>query len=134
MLFNLLLVPYLASRRVEEVDYGTFMSLIEDGKLDSVELEENQILFTVKDDSGIYKTGLVNDPTLTERLYNAGVTFSGEIVETASPFQTILLYWILPMAIFAIIGQITVHKMTNRGGNAPNMMSFGMGKSNAKVY
>jgi cell division protease FtsH len=135
MLFNLLLVPYLASRQIVEVDYGTFMSLIEDGKLDSVELEENQILFTVKDDSGIYKTGLVNDPTLTERLYESGVTFSGEIVETASPFQTILLYWILPMAIFAVIGQLTMRKIMNRsGGNAPDIMSFGMGKSNAKVY
>jgi plasmid stabilization system protein ParE len=76
----------------------------------------------------------VDDPTLTQRLYESGVTFSSEIVETASPFQTVLLYWILPMAIFAIIGQITSRKMMNRGGNAPNMMSFGMGKSNAKVY
>jgi cell division protease FtsH len=134
MLFNFLLMPYIASRQIVEVDYGTFMSMIEDHELDRVQIQNNQILFTEKGSSTIYKTGLVNDPTLTERLYQAGVTFSGEIVETASPFQTILLYWILPILLFIGIGQFTSHKMMNRSGNAPNIMSFGMGKSNAKVY
>jgi cell division protease FtsH len=134
MLFNLLLMPYIVSRQIVEVDYGTFMSEIEDGTLDTVQIQDNRILFTTKDSATVYKTGLVDDPTLTQRLYESGVTFSSEIVETASPFQTILLYWLLPMAIFACIGQFTAHKMTNRMGNAPNTMSFGMGKSNAKVY
>jgi cell division protease FtsH len=134
MLFNLLLMPYIVSRQIVEVDYGTFMSEIEDGTLDTVQIQDNRILFTTKDSATVYKTGLVDDPTLTQRLYESGVTFSSEIVETASPFQTVLLYWILPMVIFAIIGQITARKMMNRGGKAPDMMSFGMGKSNAKVY
>jgi cell division protease FtsH len=134
MLFNLLLMPYIVSRQIVEVDYGTFMSEIEEGTLDTVQIQDNRILFTTKDSATVYKTGLVDDPTLTQRLYESGVTFSSEIVETASPFQTVLLYWILPMVIFAIIGQITARKMMNRGGKAPDMMSFGMGKSNAKVY
>jgi cell division protease FtsH len=135
MLFNFLLMPYLLSRQIVEVDYGSFMSMIENDQLDTVELQENQILFTTKDDTvTVYKTGLVSDPTLTDRLYNAGVTFSSEIVETPSLFQSILLYWVLPLAIFVLIGQFTNHKMSNRMGNAPDIMSFGMGKSNAKVY
>jgi cell division protease FtsH len=134
MLFNFMLMPYIVSRQIVEVDYGTFMSEIEDGTLDTVQIQDNRILFTTKGSAVVYKTGLVDDPTLTQRLYESGVTFSSEIVETASPFQTILLYWLLPMAIFACIGQFTAHKMANRMGNAPNMMSFGMGKSNAKVY
>jgi cell division protease FtsH len=134
VLFNLLLMPYIASRQIVEVDYGSFMSMIEDGQLEQVEIQDNQILFTVQGDTSVYKTGVVNDPTLVERLHQAGVTFSGEIVETASPFQTILLYWVLPLLIFIGIGQFTSHKMSNRTGNAPNIMSFGMGKSNAKVY
>jgi cell division protease FtsH len=116
------------------VDYGTFMSEIEEGTLDIVQIQDNRILFTTKDSAIVYKTGLVDDPTLTQRLYESGVTFSGEIVETASPFQTILLYWILPMAVFAIIGQFTAHKMMDHGSKGQNIMSFGMGKSNAKVY
>jgi cell division protease FtsH len=134
MLFNLLLMPYIVSRQIVEVDYGTFMTEIEEGTLDTVQIQDNRILFTTKDSATVYKTGLVDDPTLTQRLYESGVTFSSEIVETASPFQTILLYWILPMVIFAILGQVMARKMMNRGGKAPDMMSFGMGKSNAKVY
>jgi cell division protease FtsH len=134
MLFNFILIPYIASHRIVEVDYGTFMTEIEEGTLDTVQLQDNRILFTTKDSSIVYKTGLVDDPTLTQRLYDSGVTFSSEIVETASPFQTILLYWILPMAVFAIIGQLTAHKMMQNGGKGQNIMSFGMGKSNAKVY
>jgi cell division protease FtsH len=134
MLINFLLLPYIASRQIQEVDYGSFMSMIENQELDQVQIQDNQILFTKKNDSGIYKTGLVNDLTLTQRLYDAGVTFSGEIVETASPFQTILLYWILPMLIFGIIGQFMSKKLMDRAGGGGNFMSFGMGKSNAKVY
>jgi cell division protease FtsH len=134
MLFNFILMPYIVSRQIVEVDYGTFMSEIEDGTLDIVQIQDNRILFTTKGSGIVYKTGLVDDPTLTQRLYESGVTFSGEIVESASPFQTILLYWILPMAIFAIIGQFTAHKMMGAGGKGQDIMSFGMGKSNAKVY
>jgi cell division protease FtsH len=134
MLINFLLLPYIASRQIQEVDYGSFMSMIENQELDQVQIQDNQILFTKKNDSGIYKTGLVNDLTLTQRLYDAGVTFSGEIVETASPFQTILLYWILPMLIFGAIGQFMSKKLMDRAGGGGNFMSFGMGKSNAKVY
>jgi cell division protease FtsH len=134
MLFNFMLMPYIASRRIVEVDYGSFMTLIDNSQLDQVQIQDNQILFTTKADAVIYKTGLVNDPTLTQRLYEAGARFSGKIVETASPFQTLLLYWILPMVIFSFIGQFTSHKMMNRGGKGPDIMSFGMGKSNAKVY
>jgi cell division protease FtsH len=134
MLFNFLLMPYLVSRQIVEVDYGTFMAETEDGTLDTVQIQDNRILFTTKDSSIVYKTGLVDDPTLTQRLYDSGVTFSSEIVETASPFQSILLYWLLPMAVFAIIGQFTAHKMMENGGKGQNIMSFGMGKSNAKVY
>jgi cell division protease FtsH len=134
MLFNFILMPYIASFRIVEVDYGTFMTEIEEGTLDTVQIQDNRILFTTRDSGIVYKTGLVDDPTLTQRLYESGVTFSSEIVETASPFQTILLYWILPMAIFAIIGQVTAHKMRENGGKGQNIMSFGMGKSNAKVY
>jgi cell division protease FtsH len=127
-------MPYIVSRQIVEVDYGTFMTEIEEGTLDTVQLQDNRILFTTKDSAIVYKTGLVDDPTLTQRLYDSGVTFSSEIVETASPFQTILLYWILPMAVFAIIGQFTAHKMMGNSGKGQNIMSFGMGKSNAKVY
>jgi cell division protease FtsH len=134
MLFNFILMPHIVSRQIVEVDYGTFMSDIEDGTLDVVQIQDNRILFTTKDSAIVYKTGLVDDPTLTQRLYEAGVTFSGEIVETASPFQTILLYWILPMVVFAVIGQFTAHRMMDHGGKGQNIMSFGMGKSNAKVY
>jgi cell division protease FtsH len=134
MLFNFMLLPYIASRQIVEVDYGSFMTMIENGELENVQIQDSQILFTLKDSSVIYKTGVVSDPTLTERLYAAGVKFSGEIVETASPFQTILLYWILPLLIFFGIGQFTTKKFMNRSGNAPDMMSFGMGKSNAKIY
>jgi cell division protease FtsH len=134
MLFNFLVMPYIVSSQIVEVDYGTFMSDIEEDKLDTVQLQDNQILFTTKDSSTVYKTGLVDDPTLTQRLYDSGVTFSSEITETASPFQTFLLYWVLPLIIFAVIGQFAAHKMKDRMGEGPDMMSFGIGKSKAKVY
>ncbi len=126
MVVNFVLMPYIASRQIVEVDYGSFMTMIENKELDNVQIQDNQILFTTKESNTIYKTAPVNDPTLTERLYEAGVTFSGEIVETASPFQTILLNWILPMAIFIGIGQITSKKMMDRMGNGNDIMSFGM--------
>ena len=100
LLFNLLFMPWLARRQIQEVDYGTFMTMTEDGTLGQVELKDNQILFTDKDMTQVYKTGPIEDPGLVERLHGAGVTFSSEIIEQTSPLLSILLYWILPIVLF----------------------------------
>ncbi|MCD8329204.1 MAG: ATP-dependent zinc metalloprotease FtsH [Lachnospiraceae bacterium] len=134
LLFNALVVPYLAQRQVTEVDYGTFISMTESGEIGEVQIEDNQILFTSSDGSEIYKTGVLDDPNLTERLYEAGVKFSSEIVEETSPLLTILLTWILPIVIFIFLGQYLSKKMMDRMGGGNNAMRFGMGKSNTKVY
>ena len=135
MLFNLLAMPWLAQRQIQEVDYGTFMSMIENGEIGQVQIQEqdNQILFTNSDNTEIYKTGILDDPYLTQRLYNAGAQFSGEIVEQMSPLLSFLLTWVLPIVIFIGIGQYMSKKLMQRAGG-PNSMAFGMGKSNAKVY
>jgi cell division protease FtsH len=135
MLFNALLMPYMASKQIEEVDYGSFMTMIDDNKLSKVQIENNQILFTKKGSDTVYKTGIVEDPTLTERLHEANVDFSGEIVENTSVFQSLLLYWILPIAFFIIIGQVMSRKMMDKvkDGNG-SFAPFNMGKSNAKEY
>ena len=135
MLFNLLAMPWLAQRQIQEVDYGTFMSMIENGEIGQVQIQEqdNQILFTNSDNTEIYKTGILEDPYLTQRLYNAGAQFSGEIVEQMSPLLSLLLTWVLPIVIFIGIGQYMSKKLMQRAGG-PNSMAFGMGKSNAKVY
>ncbi len=132
MLFNAFAVPYLAEQQVEEVDYGTFMSMTEKGKIGQVEIESNQIIFTNKDNTKIYKTGLMDDPDRTQRLYDSGAKFSSEIVQQMSPLANILLTWILPILIFVALGQYMSKKMM--GGKDGNSMIFGMGKSNAKVY
>ncbi len=133
ILFNFLAMPWLAQRRIREVDYGTFMEMTEKGEIGRVEVQENQILFTDKDDTQIYKTGLMNDPDLIYRLKDSGAAFSGEIIEQMSPFLSFLLSWVLPIAIFIGLGQLMSRKMMERAGG-PNSMMFGMGKSNAKVY
>ena len=132
MLFNAFAVPYLAEQQVEEVDYGTFMSMTEKGKIGQVEIESNQIIFTNKDNTKIYKTGLMDDPDRTQRLYDSGAKFSSEIVQQMSPLANILLTWILPILLFVALGQYMSKKMM--GGKDGNSMIFGMGKSNAKVY
>ena len=135
LLFNFLTVPWLAQRQIQEVDYGTFMSMTENGEIGLVQVKEsdNQILFTSKDGTTIYKTGMLPDPDLTERLYASGAQFSGEITEQASPLLSALLSWVLPIAIFIGVGQLISRQMTkNMGG--PNAMMFGMGKNNARVY
>ncbi len=132
LLFNLLILPWMARRQIKEVDYGTFMTMTENGELGEVELESNQILFTDKDMTQIYKTGPIEDPGLVERLHAAGVTFSSEIVEQASPLLSFLLSWVLPIAVFIGIGQFMSKKLMDRAGG--NSMMFNMGKSNAKVY
>ena len=132
LLVNLLIMPWMARRQIKEVDYGTFMTMTENGELGEVELESNQILFTDKDMTQIYKTGPIEDPGLVERLHAAGVTFSSEIIEQTSPLLSILLSWVLPIAIFIGIGQFMSKKLMDRAGG--NSLMFNMGKSNAKVY
>ena len=136
LLFNLLAMPWLMERQIREVDYGQFLSLIDKGDIGRVQIENNQITFTDKNETAIYKTGRLEDASqLTERLYNAGITsFGSEIVEETSPLVTILLYWILPMVIFVALGQFMSKKLMDRMGGGANSMSFNMGKSNAKVY
>ena len=132
-LINALLVPRVAGRMVKEVDYDTFMKMTLDKQIDEVEVQDHQIVFTAKDDKTIYKTGVMNDPDLTQRLYDSGAKFSSEIVEQMSPLLTFFISWILPILIFFALGQLLSRKMMKKmGGN--NSMMFGMGKSNAKIY
>ena len=134
-LFNFLAMPWIARRQIQEVDYGTFMSMIEEKNIGQVEVQEqeNQILFTDKDRTTVYRTGMMPDLDLTQRLYDAGASFSGEIIQQTDPLFSFLLSWILPIIIFVAIGQYISRKlMKNAGG--PNAMMFGMGKSNARVY
>ena len=133
LLFNLLVMPMIADSRIKEVDYGTFMSMTENKQIGRVEIQDNQILFTNKDESQIYKTGRMEDATLNERLYAAGATFGSEIVEETSPLLSALLSFVLPLVLFIGLGQILSRKMMDKMGG-PNAMSFNMGKSNAKVY
>ncbi len=135
MLFNFLAMPMLAQRQIQVVDYGTFISMTENGEIGEVEIQaqENQILFTDKEGTAVYKTGMVDDPDLTQRLYESGAKFSGEIIEQMSPILNILLSWVLPIIIFIGIGQLLSKRIMDRAGGA-NSMAFGMGKSNAKVY
>ncbi len=133
LLINFLLVPWLAQREILEVDYGTFITMTNKKQIGQVEVQEqeNQILFTNKDNTAIYKTGMMDDPLLTERLYESGAKFSGEIIEQASPLVTFLVSWVLPIVIFIGLGQYMTKKLMQRAGG-PNAMSFG--KSNAKIY
>lgn len=132
-LFNMIITPMLLQRQVVEVDYGTFMDMIEEKNIGQVDVSDTQITFTDKEDSVIYKTGLMNDPGLTERLHDSGAVFSKDIVEKTSPLLSFLISFILPMAIFIALGQYMRKKMMQQMGGK-NAMSFGMGKSNAKVY
>ena len=131
LLFNLLAVPAMANAAVKEVDYGTFMDMTEKGDIGKVEIESNQIIFTDKSGQNFYKTGLMDDPDRTERLYKAGAEFSSEIVEQTSPLLSFVLTWVLPILIFVWIGDVMSKKMMNGG---PNSLMFNMGGSSAKVY
>ena len=134
MVFNSFIVPLIARQQIKEVDYGTFMSMTEKGEIGKVEIESNQILFTDKDGQNVYKTGVMNDPGLTERLHASGAEFASEIVEEASPLMSFLLTWILPVVFFVALGQLLYKKMIEKMGGGPNSMMFGLGNSNAKVY
>ena len=135
LLFNLLALPKLSQWQVVEVDYGTFMSMTEDGQVGRVEIQEqeNLILFTDQEETTVYKTAMVDDPDLTARLHDAGIPFYGQEIQQESPILSFLLTWILPLLIFIAIGQFMSKKMMDRAGGA-NAMSFGFGKSNAKIY
>ena len=134
ILLNSLIVPMIQQHSVKEVDYGTFISMTEKKEIGKVEIESNQIVFTNKDASQIYKTGLMDDPNRTERLYESGAEFSSEIIEQMSPLVSFLLTWILPLVIFFALGQYMSKKLMNKMGGGKDSMMFGMGKSNAKIY
>ena len=133
VLFNIIFTPLLAQRQVKEVDYGTFMSMIDEKNIGDVEISDSQILFSDKENTAVYKTGVMNDPTLTERLYKSGASFAKDIEKTTSPILSFLLTFVLPMLIFIGLGQYMSKKMMKQLGGK-NSMAFGMGKSNAKVY
>ena len=135
LLFNMVIIPMLMNAQVKEVDYGTFMTMTEQGNVGLVQIveTENYITFTDKEEKQVYKTGIVNDPGLTDRLHQAGASFSGEIIEQPGIFSQIIFNWVLPIGAFFLIGQlISKHMMKKMGGQ--NSMMFNMGKSNAKVY
>ena len=135
LVINLVVMPWLAERQVQEVDYGTFMSMTEQENIGKVDIQSNQIIFTDKDNKQIYKTGLMNDPGLTERLYDAGAQFSSEIVEQGSPVLSFLLWFVLPILLFSFIGNQMNKKLMEKAGGGPgSMMVGGAGESNAKVY
>ncbi len=134
MLFNWLVMPRILERQIQQVDYGTFMTMTEEGDIGQVDIQSNQIVFTDKENTKIFKTGLMDDPGRTERLHAAGAVFSSEIIEEASPFLTILVSWVLPMAIFIFLGQFLAKKFMDRAGGGAGSMMFNMGKSSAKIY
>ena len=135
LLLNLVLLPWMSERQVEEVDYGTFMTMTEEKNIGRVDIESNQIIFTDKEEKQVYKTGLMNDPELTQRLYDAGAQFSSEIVEQGSPMLNFLIWFLLPILLFSFIGNQMNKKLMEKAGGGPGSMMFGgVGKSNAKVY
>ena len=135
LLLNFVLLPWMGERQIKEVDYGTFMTMTEEKNIGRVDIESNQIIFTDKDETQVYKTGLMNDTGLTERLYDAGATFSSEIVEQSSPVLSFLIWFVLPIILFSAIGNQMNKKLMEKAGGGPGSMMFGgMGKSNAKVY
>ena len=135
LILNFVIMPWASERQIKEVDYGTFMSMTEEKNIGRVDIESNQILFTDKENTQVYKTGLMSDPNLTERLYDAGAQFSSEIVEQASPLLSFLASFVLPIVIFVALGNYMNKKLMDKaGGGAGSMMFGGVGKSNAKVY
>lgn len=131
LLLNMFLMPSINNRQVQEVDYGTFMQMTEDHEIGKVEVQSNQIVFTNKDETQVYKTGLMDDPNLTEHLYDSGAKFSSDIVEQMSPLMSFIVSWGIPLLIFIALGQWMSKKFMKGSGNS---MMFGMGKSNAKIY
>ena len=132
-LFNLIVTPILMNHQVKEVDYGTFMEMIDKKNIGKVEVDDSEILFTDKENETIYKTGAMNDPTLTQRLYDCGAKFSKDVDQTMSPLLSGILSFVVPLLIFFALGQYMSKKLIEQAGGK-NAMSFGMGKSNAKIY
>ncbi len=133
LLFNLIAMPRLAENKITQVDYGTFMSMTAEGNIGKVEIQTNRIVFTDKAEKNVYKTGVLEDPGLIDRLHSAGAVFSGEIIEEASPLLSFIFSWIFPLLFFIILGNVISKAfMKKAGGN--NSMMFNMGKSNAKIY
>ena len=136
IVFNSIIMPWIFERQVKEVDYGTFMTMIAEKDIGLAEISEseNLITFTDKEQKNIYKTAIVNDANLTERLYASGAEFSGEIIEEPNWLLSFLFTWVLPIVIFIAIGQFMSKKMMDKAGGGANSMMFNIGKSNAKVY
>jgi len=131
---NLLIMPNVRERSIVEVDYGTFITMTEEQKIDEVVIEHNRILFTEKDSESVYKTGIINiDLELVGRLHDSGAKFKTEIIEEASPIISFILNWILPIGIFFLLGHLLTRQMTKKMGGGDSMM-FNLGKSNAKIY
>ena len=135
LLFNMIVSPMLMQRQVVDTDYGTFMRMIEDGTIGEVQMDDSEILFTEKDDANyvVYRTAVLDDPTLTQRLFDAGAVFSGTIEQTMNPLLSFLITFVLPIVIFVALGQYMNKKLIEQAGGK-NAMSFGLGKSNAKIY
>ena len=135
MLFNFIAMPWLAEHQIKEVDYNTFVTMTEQGEVGRVEIQEqsNRILFTSSDEKTVYKTAMVPDDGLVQRLLDAGVSTTGEEIEQTSTLVSILA-WVLPIIIFVALGQYMSRKMMEKMGGGGNSMMFNMGRSNAKVY
>ena len=133
LLFNIFVAPLLNRQHVEQTDYSTFMRMIAEKKIGKVDVSDTEIVFTDKDDNTIYVTGVMYDPTLTQRLYDSGAEFAKDIEQTMSPVLSYLLTLILPLVIFVVFGQFMRKKLMDQMGGK-DVMSFGMGKSNAKIY
>ncbi len=135
ILFNSLAMPWLMEHQIKDVDYGTFIQMTEDGQVGRVNIKQqsNTIVFTDKEEKTIYQTAMVDDPDLTDRLYQAGVSFYGEEIKQTSPIISFLMTWILPLLIFGVIGELLARQLMKKAGGK-NAMSFGMGKSSAKIY
>ncbi len=134
LLFNCIVAPYLAGKAITDVDYGTFMTMTENGEIGKVQLQRNQILFTGREENKIYRTGVMDDPGLVDRLHASGVAFTSEIVEETSPLASLLLSWLLPIGLFTLLGQFMSKKLMDKAGGGAGSMMFNLGKSNAKVY
>ena len=134
LLFNIAVLPFISGPTVKEVDYGTFMKMIDSSDIGQVQISSNQIIFTNKNETSYYKTGVMNDSGLTERLYNAGAKFSTKITNQLPPIVEFLLEWIVPLVLLILVGQFMSKKLMERMGGGENSMMFGVGKSNARVY
>ena len=135
ILFNSLAMPWFMEHQIKDVDYGTFIQMTEDGQVGHVNIKEqsNTIVFTDKEEKTIYQTAMVDDPDLTDRLYQAGVSFYGEEIKQTSPIISFLMTWILPLLIFGALGELLARQLMKKAGGK-NAMSFGIGKSSAKIY